>query len=183
MMRDHRRDELGFTLAEMLVVLLLVGVVGGIVTTAVVTTLQSATASTNRVLALNELETAMQRMVRDMRSADVIDPGDGLDDLSTESYIRMNVYRDGEFNEVIYEVVDDRLIRRDTTQVLVASIDNEAFGEPVFAYFDREGDPACDPSCSGASTVEIRLVRAIEGRSPVITETRANIRNVRYRGS
>ena len=183
-MRPTRRNaEAGFTLVELLVVIVLLGILGGIVTTAVVTSLRSATASTNRVLALNELENGLQRMVRDIRSASVIEPpGSGVDDPDPASFVNMVVFRAGTFQDVTYELDGNQLIRSETGQVLVAAVDNEAFGVPVFRYLDQQGaEVDCTDNCSGARTVEIRLVREIEGRAPVVVETRTSIRNLRYR--
>lgn len=179
----HRRNESGVTLVELLVVLVLLGVVGSVVMTAVVTSLQASTASTNRVLALNELETGLQRIVRDLRSATVIEPpGTDPGDPDADTFVNMVVYRDGTFNDVTYELVDEQLIRSETDQVLVAFIDNDPLTEPLFTYYDAQGEPVdCNSDCSGARSIEVRLVRGIEGRAPVIVETTASIRNLRYR--
>ena len=183
--RESRSSESGVTLVELLVVMVLLGVVGGIVTTAVVTSLQSATASTNRVLALNELETAQQRIVRDLRSATIIaPPGADPGDPDPGEFVSMTVFRDGVFQDVTYELDGQQLIRSETAQVLVAFIDNDAFAVPIFTYFDQQGDEIdCTVDCSAAATVQVQLVRGIEGRAPVIVETNASIRNLRYRSS
>ena len=171
------RSEATVTLVELLVVMVLLGVVGGIVGTAVTTSLRSATASTSRVLALDELQTGLQRIVRDLRSA-TVEPSSS----SPDDFVTMEVLRGGEPQDVTYELVGDRLIRSETGQELVAEIDNASFDVPLFEYYDQLGDPVdCTPTCSGAATIRVQLVRGIDGRSPVIVETEVAIRNLRYR--
>lgn len=208
--KRSRRDEAGITLVELLVVMILLGVVGGIVTTAIVTTLQSASSTQARVLALNELENALQRVSRDLRVADplrlspdvtslnyvseVADDGLGL--FGTDLGARIT--RDGSsFTDVRYRLISDgedepqRLVREDTGQTLVTLVDNG--GVPVFAYLDAVGDEltcdsallslgACEDLLASAAQIRITLVREIEGRRAVQADTVVNVRSIRYGG-
>lgn len=82
-------DDRGVTLVELLVVLTILGIVGGIATLGVVSALQSARHTQERVEATQELEIGVQRIARDFRGAArnegnaaliIIDPPPGLFD-------------------------------------------------------------------------------------------------------
>lgn len=64
-----RADDRGVTLTELLIVMLLFGIVGGIVTTASVTGLHHQTALQDRSDTLAQSRTALERIDRDVRSA------------------------------------------------------------------------------------------------------------------
>jgi prepilin-type N-terminal cleavage/methylation domain-containing protein len=178
--RKPNRSEAGFTLVELLVVLTLLGVVGGIVTSAIVTSLSSARNTQTRIEALNELEIALQRVTRDLRAAEelVLYPPDVGTDLGAE------VRRDGTRTIVRYRLLadDERFVREDTGQILVTRVDNPV-DQPIFAYLDRFGNPldCVADNCGNAAVVQVRLIRETVGQ-PVIVETRVAIRNVRYGG-
>lgn len=99
---SDRRQE-GFSLVELLVVVVLVSVVGGIVISAVVTGIGSQQTTTNRLDALHELEVAIQRASRDFRAASPLV-------LSSEARASrragVELERDGVLHEIVYEVVD-----------------------------------------------------------------------------
>ena len=191
------RDQSGVTLVELLVVLVILGVVGSVVTTAIVSSLRSAAVTTDRVIAINELETAMQRMTRDLRAARpaLIFEGEDID-RSVGAVVDQGA---GE-REIKYFVTDqdgrDVLIREvresdslQVSQTLVTLVDNEDI--PVFEYIKSDGQPVdcaglphedCADEVRRAPEVRIRLVRGIERRDrrPVTVETIVSVRNVRY---
>lgn len=180
--RDSRHDESGFTLVELLVVLIILGVVGAMVTMAVTTTLQSASSTTSRVIALDELQTAMQRVSRDLRAAEefII-----TSETQVDREVTADVYRNDEELTVTYRVEErdgsDVLVREDTGQTLITLVDND--GDPVFTYLDAQGVPIPDvANYYQARQIQIRFVRGIDGRQPVIVESLVNVRNTRYEG-
>jgi prepilin-type N-terminal cleavage/methylation domain-containing protein len=184
MERLRRDDQRGFTLVELLVVLLLLGIVGGIVGNAVITSFRSSRATTNRTVALHELEIALQRMTRDLRAADPLVLSSGGD---YDRQIGAWIDRDGTREIVRYEIVEvdgnQQLIRVDTNQTLVSLVDNG--GEPVFRYLDEDGEQIeCTTDCSSAylraARVEIRLVREIPNREPVRAITSVGVRGMRF---
>lgn len=65
-------DEQGFTLVELLVVVVLLGVVGSVALAGIVTAFRTSTNAQERVATLTELETATQRMSREIRMADPV---------------------------------------------------------------------------------------------------------------
>jgi prepilin-type N-terminal cleavage/methylation domain-containing protein len=189
MLTRLRADRDGVTLVELLVVMILLGAVGSIVTSAVVTGLRSAAATQARIEALHELEVALQRVSRDLRAAKVLtlSPDDAFGrDLGAE------LDRDGVALEVRYRVVDDvvsgvsELVREDTGQTLVTLVDNDG-AEPVFRYLRATGEPVpcdtdeeCRQAYLHAAQIEISLVRAIPGQGDIRAATRVSVRSIRY---
>lgn len=70
MTRD--RDEDGFSLIELLVVIILFGVVSALVSASIIRALQSQQESTSRGTALSELKTAVSRIGREVRGASAV---------------------------------------------------------------------------------------------------------------
>ena len=182
-MRAFRRREDGVTLVELLVVMVVFGVVGGVVLSSTITALQNAAATNARIDALQELELAMQRVTRDLRAADPLE-------LVTDEYdtaLGASILRDGQRTSVRYRLVDvgdiQQMVREDTSQTLVTNLDND--GAPVFEYLDRFGDEIpcssdCDTALLQAAQVQIRFVRVIPNSTPAIVETRVGVRNLRH---
>lgn len=179
----------GFTLVELLVVVLLLGIVGGVVTSSIVSALSSARSTTARVHALNELEIAMQRVLGDLRAAEQF-VWSGSGDFDTEFGVVVSV--DGVPRTINYLLVEaddgqQALVREDTGQTLVTLVGNEE-DEAVFRYLDQFGNELnCNdpPECNdykASAALEVRLVRGIEGSEPVMIESRVSVRNVRYGG-
>jgi prepilin-type N-terminal cleavage/methylation domain-containing protein len=163
MLRTPRREAAeaqgGFTLVELLVVLVLVGVVGGVVTSAITTGLRNASATTARTMALHDIETALQRVGRDLRAADPLYLTTGADYGTT---IGAEFLRDRKVEVVRFSIdiedgvrylvqnsqqfdLDDVVAGNPTATVLpqrrlVVDIDNDDPAEdPVFIYYDSDG--------------------------------------------
>ncbi|MFU8840022.1 MAG: prepilin-type N-terminal cleavage/methylation domain-containing protein [Nitriliruptoraceae bacterium] len=77
------RPQEGFTLVELLVVLLLVGIVGGYVTTSIVRGLQVSREVSVRATALHDIERSLQVVARELRVADPIYLADDGEHAST----------------------------------------------------------------------------------------------------
>lgn len=196
----HRDGEAGFTLVELLVVMSILLVLGGMVITVITTGTSAARVTSDRVTALQELQLAMQRVVRDLRVADalVLSEEDDFHNEITASITR----EDSGPSEVRFLVEEiaageeqagrKRLIREDTGFALIARLDNvDEDGQPVpvFTYLDRlgrtidcNGPQECAERYTTASQIRIRFVREIPGREPVRAETTLSIRSVRYTG-
>jgi len=178
MFSDKLRSDKGVTLVELLVVITLLTVVGGIVTSGIVSALRSAAQTNAKIEALNELELASQRVTRDLRQAE----GIVITNQPGESIAILLRNEDGDIELVEYVVDGVELIRVDTQQTLVTRVGNPP-GEPLFTYLDRQAELITDCStagCEGLAQVGLRLIREVEGLNPVIVETRTSVRNVRY---
>jgi prepilin-type N-terminal cleavage/methylation domain-containing protein len=161
------RPQAGFTLVELLVVLVLLGVVGGIVTSAIVTGMTNARTTTARTVALHDLEIALQRVGRELRAADplYVTSGDGY-----ARQVGAEVTRDRAVHIVTFTVVTEggrQLLVQDTQSATFEAIANAPPGtaiedllspqvrrqlvvdvddDQVFTYYDRNGNRIdCDP--------------------------------------
>jgi prepilin-type N-terminal cleavage/methylation domain-containing protein len=157
--RTADRGEAGFTLVELLVVIVLLGVVGGVVVSAITTGLRSASASTARTMALHDIEVALQRVGRDLRAADPLyltastDYGTTIGaeflrdrkievvrfSIDVEDGVRYLVQNSQQFD------LDDVISGNPTATVLpqrrlVVDIDNDdPEDDPIFVYYDADG--------------------------------------------
>ena len=196
--KDSR--EGGFTLVELLIVMVLMGVVGTVTLASFVQSSRSAQTATERLDAVNDLTPAMQRMTRDLRAASplVIDTGGqyttkvGTEFVRGGVTYRIDYYVDGVGADA--KVLSDRsIVAADGTLTpvgtsnLVADVENEAT-DPVFSYFDNDDQPitctgatqACRDEHVTASRIEIRLIRGVGEQTPIEYVTSVNIRNARY---
>jgi prepilin-type N-terminal cleavage/methylation domain-containing protein len=185
-MDAFRGQQGGFTLVELLVVMVLLGIVGGIVVNAVTVSLRSASHTTARIAAQHELEVALQRISRDLRAADPLVLST-TDDWETD--LGAEIDRDGSRRVVQFALTavdgQQNVVQIDSGQTLITEVDNGT--EPIFRYLDQVGDPvACPVTCAtsylGTAQVEIKLVRGIPGGSTVSAETRVAVRSIRYGG-
>ena len=202
-MKTRRDAQDGFTLVELLVVMVLTGIVGTVVTVSVVNSMSVARSTSQRATALHDVERALQVVGRELRIADPICLDDGGDYRNT---VGAQVERDGAtqihtftieeddgiqflFQDIVgYEPGDVQacIPRADATPTalprrrLVTDVDNGI--EAVFTYHDAlGGDIDCDvEACEQAVQIGIRLVRNLEGGEDIRAETRINVRNLRY---
>lgn len=188
--RSRTSDESGFSLVELLTVIVILAVIGGFVVTAITTALQSSTRTQARIEAIQELETAIQRMARDIRAAEVLvlNPDD------PRRSIRSRVQRDGLLEVRAFSLQDeggDTVLVSETfpvgadeealptaSQRLVTLVDNDE--TPLFTYFDRDGVELPPAQSTAARHVEITLIRAIPGQRAIETTTLVSIRSVRF---
>lgn len=178
--------EAGFTLIELMVVTLLLGVVGGIVVSALATASRSSVSTTSSIQALQELEIAMQRVSRELRAAD---PLELSSDGDYDTALGAEIDRGGERRVVEFALVENggrqQLVQIDTGQTLITEVDNGSV--PIFRYLDAAGEEIpCSSNCTevyrDAYQIEIVLLRAQRDAPPVRAETRVAVRSMRYGG-
>jgi prepilin-type N-terminal cleavage/methylation domain-containing protein len=190
-----RDDQAGFTLVELLVVTVLLGVIGAIAVQGIVITMERQRATAQRIDGLHELEIAVQRASRDLRAANPLVLSETR---SATTTIGARIQREGETLIVSYGLEEEGgeqvLVQRtavegETVQVrqLVTQVDNG--DAPIFRYLREDGtEITCDDTVSTcartfmdqATDVEINLLRGVVGQDPVTVSTTINIRNIRY---
>ena len=190
----YHNDERGFSLVELLVVMVLLGVVGSIAVQAILTTMQRQSETAQRIEALHELEVALQRAGRDLRSANPLLLSETR---SATTMIGARIQRGGENLVISYglevedgdQVLVQRVARVDSSfedRELVTQVSNT---KPIFRYLraDKSEIPCTSTIADCARTfmdeatdVEIRLERGVVGQQPVVVTTTINIRNIRY---
>ena len=144
--RRMQADE-GLTVVELLVVTLLLGIVGSVVTTGVIQGMHTSREAQERIRALTELEAGTHRATRELRAANPLWPG------VTSGSVTATVYRDGtryaytyeasadgsEFVEhrVEFEDEDSATAVSDTTTVIADGLDQDSVA--TFRFYGRDG--------------------------------------------
>lgn len=164
------RSDSAFTLVELLVVMLLVGVIGGFVTTSIVRSMQVSRTVSERAVALHDIERSLQVVARELRIADPIylaADGDYAFTIGAETVRNRNIEvhtftietEDGspdgmqflfqEINQYDLDAVGDGdpLATEPVTlprRRLITDVDNGI--QAVFTYHDAEGEEiSCNP--------------------------------------
>jgi len=167
----------GFTLPEMLVVLILVGIVGSIALAGLSNGLTTARIGTERARALSELQLVVAGIGRDLRVADplLLDANGAF-----ATKLGAEVERDDSWRRLEWEVTDNGdgtgTLRRAVTTDLDTAAEDRRAGEfladltnvdgeqPVFTYFDNSGESACvDDSCEPHRVV-VTLQQQLDGQ-------------------
>ncbi|MBW3603423.1 MAG: type II secretion system GspH family protein [Actinobacteria bacterium] len=193
--RQVRRigDESGFTLVELLVVMTLMLIVGGVVVNGIVSGLRASERGRARVEALTDLERAAERMARDLRFADPVDA-------ASATQVIVNVLRDdagvlvrhrvtftvdaatGTITETraIYDPPLSATPTSTTTREVIGDLDPAA---TVFAFGKADGQPwdpvPPDPdTLSDLAEIRLDLRRELPDQDPIEVETSVFVRNV-----
>ena len=208
--RGDARGDAGFTLVELLVVTVLLGIVGSITVAGLVRAFDSSRQTSARTHAIHELELSLQQVGRELRAADpLFITADG----DYPRRVAAEVVRDRQVRIVRYQVAesDDEnefQLMQETTwydlddyadedvetdplesdSVLVTRLDN-ADGD-VFGYYRSDGtvidcdsdSSACQQAHANAAQIRIRFERTLDDGDPIRAETRVNVRSTRYGG-
>ena len=198
--RTHKSD--GFTIVELLVVMVLFGVVGTITVTAVVSSMQASSSAENRMRALNDLQGGIERVGRELRAAQTLtphiddDPAYGMSSTVVRdgSRWRYDYYLDNAedgsvalFEDLSRFESDGSLVeQREGT--FITDIANIDLDEPLFEYFHRGASGELEPvdcdnqpnRCATAQQVRLTLWKNIWDQDPISVETVVNVRNTRY---
>jgi prepilin-type N-terminal cleavage/methylation domain-containing protein len=198
--------ESGFTLVELLVVLLLLGVVGGFVTTSIITSLQASRRGEARVMALNDLQLGIERVGRELRAAEELRIEPGSDPAQA---IGAQVIRNGQrvtYRYYLVPVGDGAELREDVTRrslsnqliserngLFITDISNLETGTPLFRYLvtdpttgqleeldcDGLSEAQCEQRHATATQIQLTLGKLLPEQEPIEVETVINIRSVR----
>lgn len=197
-MSAPRSEEGGFTLVELLVVMVIIGVVGSIVVAGVTRGMRTGTEVQNRVEALTATQVAIERASREMRAADPVRS-------VTDDRLTLDVRRDGELHHYRYTLQADgsewvlqqeRWVftdastftangwepqksdaQRTSTRALVEHLTDDR----VFTAYDASGnqlDGAPVPNALNTERLTVTVRRAVQDdREPVEVETSVTVRN------
>lgn len=183
--RVRRGGDAGFTLVELLVVMILLGVVGSMVTAGIASALKSERTTRARIAVTADLTKGVDRMTKQIRvAAPVI--------AYTPTSVTVQTYRGGfrwrytYTHDATAKTVSETLERypsetavspdQTSTKTLLSNVTNDSV-TPMFQYFDKDG------TASGAvdevARVVLTLVETPAGQGPIRFETTINLRNYR----
>jgi prepilin-type N-terminal cleavage/methylation domain-containing protein len=205
------RTEGGFTLVELLVVVIILGVIGSIVTSSVISAFVSTRRGEQRVHALNDLQRGIERVGRELRAADPLVLESGMD---PSVGVGAEIIRDGQRIEYRYYLIEadgrvelrEDVVRRTLNGLLInqrqglfiADIANLETETPLFSYFytdpgtrqlreiDCAADGLTESQClqrhTTATQIRLTLEKLLPEQPPLQVETVVNIRSVRLGG-
>lgn len=166
------REEGGFTLVELLVVITLLTVVGGIVTTSLVQAFRTSAAAQERIEALTELERAAQRITREARGAAPVTAATGdlltVEVITDGARVRHSFQRSG---DAIRHTITQVASGSTTTRPLIGDLASGA----TFSYLAADGNPPA--SAADVAKVVITLRRDLPRQDPIVISTSASLRN------
>lgn len=190
-LRRIRQDETGFSLVELLTVLVLVGVIGGVVVSTLVAGLGASRRTEERAHALNDLQLGLERMTRELRVATPIlpEPDAGLRGF----VIGAQVTRDGERRAITYtlgeaaedgnaqlreqvvrRLLDDNTVLDTFERPLLDDLANRSVGRPMVEYLviDPDSGELSAIGCAGLTDLECtnRLLTARQIRITLVRD-------------
>jgi prepilin-type N-terminal cleavage/methylation domain-containing protein len=192
--RRRTPGEGGFTLIEALVVMVVMGIVGSLVTVSLVRGLHTTSSAQRRIQALADLQRGVERMARELRVADPLCLTDGQE----ATRLGASVYREGKRYRYEYYLVEsagEQQILEDVTVfdppdattgslvrsgTFVAEVANAELGMALFEYFDQDGEAPA--AYANAAQVRINLTKSLSDADPVVVTTSVEVRNTRYSG-
>lgn len=170
--------ERGFTLVELLVVLVLASVVGTIAVNGIVTAMQVSRETQERVQAAAELQRAAERITRDVRAAcplEVMEAGRFVAITHPDGgAARRSSYRYDASSASLVNASADAALAISSAPETEVMADVEPAG-PLFAYLGEDG--ATVTAAADVRAVRIVLRRDLPQQDPVQIETIASLRN------
>jgi prepilin-type N-terminal cleavage/methylation domain-containing protein len=177
-----RRADAGFTLVELLVVMTLLSVIGGVVVSSLVTSMQSTRDTQTRVEAMAQLQRAAENVTREIRAACPI-VGTSLD----KDRITAAIQRDGErlrhtyrldaaagtlVQDVQQENAAGSWVTLISGRVIISDLVADKSG---FEFFDDASGAVTLPG--DVRMVKVNLSRSLPDAGDVFVETAVSLRN------
>lgn len=189
MRRLDARGERGAMMVEMLVVIVLMGVVGSVVTSGLVLGMRSTMRGQSRAYALAELQKAVERTGRELRSGTPVNTAGAL----TATSASVDVIRNSARIRFTYTLTAAGVLQQTRTQwnsatsnpattppnsTATSQLVSGLVNAPAFTYFDRNGQPAAlTPPYATVDRVAITLQRNLTGAPPLRLESAVELRN------
>lgn len=178
-------DQSGFTLVELLVVIILMGVIGAIFTSGMMSAMRADRRTRARVGVQGDLAKGVDRMTKQIRVASPV-VAFSPTSLSVETYRGGIRYRYTYTYNTTAKTVTEQLDRyatatavtpvSSTTQTLLTNVSNGT-SVPMFAYYDRTGTVAT--TVAKVARVEITLVETPAEQNAIRFQTSVFLRNYR----
>ena len=198
MLRKRLNDEGGVSLIELLVVILLMTIIGGVGTTTLVRSMRVSASTQTRFDALADLQRSVDRMTRELRAAAPLQMGGAPVVVAEADRVVVNVFRNNftEQRRFTYQFcpTQQRLHARvegptpappggtpgtiscssNAVPVLIEDVNNAG---AMFEYFNSAGAATTVPS--QIKTIRVTVRRALAGQPPITVTTMVRLRNVR----
>jgi type II secretory pathway pseudopilin PulG len=188
--RSRGAADAGVSLIEVLVVVIMLGIVGGILTTTMISGMRTTRQEQNRSDSSSLVQTQLARLARDLRVADPIRA-------ASATSMTVDVYRSGTCVRDTWTVASNNLVltavtyptwasckNYPTTAIATSSITKTVItglnngATPVFAFQDATGATLSSPTPTAIYVVNISLSQAgKEGRAGVSYSTSVGVRN------
>jgi prepilin-type N-terminal cleavage/methylation domain-containing protein len=184
------RDDEGYSLVELLVVIILLGIIGGIVSTTTIGGMRGTRQAQNRAYSSESIQAQIERMARDIRVADPIRAASGTS-------LTVDDYRGGTCVRQTWSVSSGSLVQTSitypawsscaaypssatptstVTRTLLTSLNTSSTA--LFTYVDSSGSALASPTPSKISVVRISVTQnGLEGRAGVTFATAVGVRN------
>jgi prepilin-type N-terminal cleavage/methylation domain-containing protein len=206
-LRRRSGEDAGYSLVELLVVMLMLSIIGGFVTTSVVTGIRTTRATEARTYALTDIQRGLERVGRELRAANPIEL-DGAGDFADS--LGATVVRDGHrvrYQYYLEEQPDGSTSLLEDVQrtnlgngatsgqngLFIADIANLDTGTPLFTYYGTDDvtreleeincasltEDECRQAHQAATQVELTLEKYVEGQDMIVVKTVVNVRNTR----
>lgn len=189
-------EDGGFTLVELLVVMVILGVVGTVTVAGITSGLRTTSYAQARVDTLAETQTTIERISREIRG------GHPVREI-TEDRMTLDVCRDGQLRHYRYtvevagdqwELVEERWdfaracpdpewdpVETNAQQTSTRTLARQLTDDAVFTALDRDGGALTGTAAANADDLHrviVRVRREVqEGRDPIEAETTVTLRN------
>lgn len=188
--RSRAQADAGVSLIEVLVVVIMLSIVGGILTTTMISGMRTTRQEQNRSDSSSRIQAQLERIARDVRVADPVRA------VSATS-ITVDVFRSGTCFRDTWSVASNNLVltavkygtwascaNYPTAAIAVSTVTKTVLtglnngSTPVFSFQDATGSTLSSPTPSKVYVVNISLSEAgKEGRAGVSYSTSAGVRN------
>jgi prepilin-type N-terminal cleavage/methylation domain-containing protein len=191
MTRRAPADDAGYSLVELLVVVILLGVIGGIVSTAAISGMRSTRQTQNRAYSTEAIQAQLERMARDIRVADPIRAASAtsitVDEYRGSTTCVREQWALTSGNLVVTAITyaawascsayPSGVVPTSTvTRTVLTSLDTSI--TPLFTFADSSGTTLASPTPSQISVVRISVTQnGLENRAGVTFNTAVGVRN------